>query len=275
MEARFNKTVSDRRLSLICTSLPSAPQRRHAPERIARAHPAPHAGHLVENWAQKRAVSRYGAGRERRKSDPDHFAPISLSKSPGRKFQTASADVGIPSPPAPYRRFERFRTEKRQHATAKPEHAPQSLSCRKPEHSPKAKKAHPKAPTHRKTATPTSKLRRDASRQKIRGAHAASDSKTQLTERSTADKRRQRQSVTVATFTSSKSRQKRTGAIAAKQSTQPTATKASPGQRLQKRIPIQQLHQPRTSIGTGGNGIHFLDVHPAHALGIIVVTHGA
>ena len=112
-------------------------------------------GHLVGNWVQKRSDSRYGAGHGRGQYGFEPFTPTLPSKTPGRKFQTAPTGVGIPSPPAPYRRFGRFRSKKRQHATAEPEYATRKpRRAAKPQrprrspNTPQGRSARPEAPAH-------------------------------------------------------------------------------------------------------------------------------
>ena len=112
-------------------------------------------GHLVGNWVQKRSDSRYGAGHGRGQYGFEPFTPTLPSKTPGRKFQTAPTGVGIPSPPAPYRRFGRFRSKKRQHATAEPEYATRkprrAAKPQRPRRSPatpQVRSAHPPKPHH-------------------------------------------------------------------------------------------------------------------------------
>ena len=57
---------------------------------------------------------------EARTRDLEPFDSTAHSKSPGRENPPADSNTAKPSPPAPYRRFGRFRTEKRQHAAEEP-----------------------------------------------------------------------------------------------------------------------------------------------------------
>ena len=107
-------------------------------------------GHLVGNWVQKRSDSRYGAGHGRGQYGFEPFTPTLPSKTPGRKFQTAPTGVGIPSPPAPYRRFAAFSVEKNDNMP--PETPRMQLKSHTPKHA-------PKAPPRRKSAAHTPRNR--------------------------------------------------------------------------------------------------------------------
>ncbi len=107
-------------------------------------------GHLVGNWVQKRSDSRYGAGHGRGQYGFEPFTPTLPSKTPGRKFQTAPTGVGIPSPPAPYRRFAAFSVEKNDNMPPRSRNMqPESPGA------PQNRSAHVEAPPRRKSATPT------------------------------------------------------------------------------------------------------------------------
>ena len=132
-------------------------------------------GHLVGNWVQKRSDSRYGAGHGRGQYGFEPFTPTLPSKTPGRKFQTAPTGVGIPSPPAPYRRFAAFSVEKNDNMPPRSRNMqPESPGA------PQNRSAHVEAPPRRKSATHTPKPRHTASRPKKSGAASTSDSNARL-----------------------------------------------------------------------------------------------
>ena len=106
-----------------------------------------HAGHLVGNWSQICKIFLFGVLHRAPVAQLAPFRLGQIDKTPGREFRAATAGIGIPSPPAPYRRFGRYRTEKATTCPVGSDHAaPKSPAHRK--NAPLAKPATPIALQH-------------------------------------------------------------------------------------------------------------------------------
>ena len=157
------------------------------------------------------------------------------------------------------------RTQLKSHA---PEHAPKAPARHKsttPTQSPATpqNRAHQKPQVHRKAATPTQSPSAPQRRAKNprRWLHLGFECSIAGKKRGSVRQSRQ-QPLPVPK--------------AGKSKPESTVTKARPKPTAAKtHLQPSRLHQSHAGVGTGGNGIHFLNVHPTHTLGIIDVAHGA